>query len=157
MPRTIPSGWAVGALALVLAISTPSLADEPKDGGLAHHPTSRRDASSRGASNSSASSGGFWISTAGIALALAAFGAISLGARKMRPGGADAGPLKVIGRASLSPRQTVYLLRAGDRVLILGSGGQGPPTLLGEMMPDEIPAATPRRSRDPVAGIGAST
>jgi flagellar protein FliO/FliZ len=39
----------------------------------------------------------------------------------------------VVGRTSLSPRHTVYLLKAGDRVLIVGTGPQGSPTLLGEM------------------------
>jgi flagellar protein FliO/FliZ len=86
------------------------------------------------AATSSPSSGGWWIGTAGIALALAAFGGISVAMRKFLPK-SDAGPLRVIGRTTLSPRHSVYLLKAGDRVLIIGTGPQGSPTLLGEMPP----------------------
>ena len=89
---------------------------------------------------SSTSSGGWWLGTAGIALALAAVGGISFGLRKFLPK-SETGPLRVIGRTSLSPRHSVYLLRAGDRVLIVGTGPQGSPTLLGEMPPGEADAA----------------
>ncbi len=39
----------------------------------------------------------------------------------------------MVGRTSLSPKHTVYLLKAGERVLIVGTGAQGPPSLLGEL------------------------
>jgi flagellar biogenesis protein FliO len=77
-------------------------------------------------------SGGWWLGTAGVALALAAFGGISLASRRL-PAGTEPGPLQVVGRARLSPRHSVVLLRAGDRVLIVGAGAQGPPALLGEL------------------------
>jgi flagellar biogenesis protein FliO len=67
----------------------------------------------------------------GIALALAVFGGVSLASRRFLPG-RGTGPLQVVGRTSLSPKHTVYLLRAGDRVLIVGTGSQGAPSLLGE-------------------------
>ena len=75
----------------------------------------------------------WWVGTAGVALALALFGAGSLAARRLLPRAVD-GPLllRVVGRASLSPRHSVALLRAGDRILIVGTGPQGPPALLGE-------------------------
>ena len=41
--------------------------------------------------------------------------------------------MRVVGRTSLSPKHTVYLLDVGGRVLILGAGPQGAPTLLGEL------------------------
>ena len=44
-----------------------------------------------------------------------------------------AGSLRVVGRTSLSPKHTVYLLEAGRRVLIVGTGPQGPPSLLGDL------------------------
>jgi hypothetical protein len=81
--------------------------------------------------------------TAGIALALAAFGGMSIAARRYLPQ-AESGPLRVVGRTSLSPKHAVYLLRAGDRVLLIGTGPQGSPTLLGEM-PTEAVGASRRR------------
>ena len=77
--------------------------------------------------------GSWWLGTTGIVLALALLGAASLMARRSRAGG-DAGdlPMRVVGRTSLSPRHAVVLLRVGDRTLMIGTGAQGPPTLLGE-------------------------
>jgi len=49
----------------------------------------------------------------------------------------SAGLLQVIGRVSLSPRQSIVLVRAGDRVLLIGAGAQGAPSLLGELPADE--------------------
>ena len=108
----------------------------------ARHPIAKQDASSRSASTAGSSSNGFWLGAGGIAAALAAFGAVSLAARKARPG-VESASLRVVGRASLSPRQSVVLLRVGDRTLILGTGGQGPPSLLGEMAAVDSPAAAP--------------
>ena len=68
---------------------------------------------------------------------LAVFGAVSLVAKKARP--RDSAGLRVVGRASLSPRHAVYLLRVGDRTLIVGTGGQGAPSLLGELAPSPEP------------------
>jgi flagellar biogenesis protein FliO len=62
----------------------------------------------------------------------------------------DVGPLEVLGRASLSPRQAVTLVRVGDRVLILGTGPQGAPTHLGEVTdPAELARILPRRPPRP--------
>lgn len=107
----------------------------------------------------SSSGGGWWIGTAAIAVALAAFGGISVASRRFLPR-SETGPLRVVGRTSLSPKHSVYLLRAGDRVLIVGTGPQGSPTLLGEMPPepprDERPAppraATPAAARFSIGG-----
>jgi flagellar protein FliO/FliZ len=80
--------------------------------------------------------GGWWLGTAGVALALALCGWGSIAARKYRPSprpGASALAMRVIGRTSLSPRHSVYLLEVGGRVLIVGAGAQGAPTLLGEL------------------------
>ena len=88
--------------------------------------------------------------TAGIALALAAFGGMSLAARKFLPQ-SESGPLRVVGRTSLSPKHTVYLLKAGDKVLIVGTGPGGSPTLLGEM-PPEAAGSSPRLARTRAGG-----
>jgi hypothetical protein len=39
----------------------------------------------------------------------------------------------VVGRVSLSPRHSIFLVRAGERVLLIGTGNQGAPSLLGEL------------------------
>jgi len=55
----------------------------------------------------------------------------------------------VIGRTSLSPRHTVHLLSIGQRVLIVGTGPQGAPSLLGELTdPDDLQRLVPRRAED---------
>ncbi len=43
---------------------------------------------------------------------------------------------------SLSPKHSVYLLRVGRRVLVVGAGPQGPPALIAELAdePQEPPA-----------------
>lgn len=51
------------------------------------------------------------------------------------------GSLRVVGRVSLSPRHSIYMVRAGERVWLIGTGSQGAPTLLGELTAE---AATPR-------------
>jgi len=91
--------------------------------------TSRRTAASRGSAESSS---GWWLGTAGIALALAICGGISIASRRFLPQ-ISSGPLRVVGRTSLSSKHTIYLLKAGDRTLIVGAGPQGPPSLLGEL------------------------
>jgi flagellar biogenesis protein FliO len=64
---------------------------------------------------------------------------MSLAARRTSTArGTDGGALRVVGRASLGPKQSVYLLRAGDQVLIVGTGPAGPPTLLGSLTPDDV-------------------
>lgn len=88
---------------------------------------------------SAGKSGGWWFGTVGAALALAVVGGLSVASRRFMPAPqAGAVGLRVIGRTSLSPKHAVYLLRAGDRVLVLGTGPQGPPALLGEL--DDDPA-----------------
>jgi flagellar protein FliO/FliZ len=127
---------AIGAMAgIVLALS---LADRPREARAepaspARHAFPPRGSTGRRAEGRAESSGGWWLGTAGIALALAAFGAVSLASRRYWPQGGAAGPLRIVGRTSLSPRHTVYLLRIGSRVLIVGAGTQGPPSLLGEL------------------------
>jgi flagellar biogenesis protein FliO len=96
-------------------------------------------------------SGGWWFGPAGIALALAVCGAISLGARRagLWPQAQGATALRVVGRTSLSPRHTVHLLSVGRRVLIVGTGPQGAPSLLGELTDsDEIQQLVPLRAED---------
>jgi hypothetical protein len=99
---------------------------------------SGRGASARRNEEGGRSTGGWWLGTAGIALALAACGAISVASRRYLPQNNPA-LLRVVGRTSLSPKHTVYLLQAGPRVLIVGAGPQGAPSLLGELADVDVP------------------
>ena len=135
MPRTI-------LLAAVLALAATARAET-------RHPIARSEKSETPASTSST---GFWLGGGGIAAALAVFGGFSLAAKKAKPG--DSANLRVVGRANLSPRHSVYLLRVGDRTLIVGTGGQGAPSLLGELAPEPAPSPVLRQSARLAATIG---
>jgi flagellar biogenesis protein FliO len=79
-------------------------------------------------------SGGWWFSTVGIVTVLAVLGGGSLVAKrwKLAPG-RETAALEVVGRTFLTPRHAVYLVRAGSRTLLIGTGPQGAPSLLGEL------------------------
>lgn len=70
--------------------------------------------------------------SAGVAIALATCGAIALASRRRSPRSAPV-ELQVVGRASLTPKHGVYVLRVGRRVLVVGAGPQGPPSLITEL------------------------
>ena len=84
-------------------------------------------------------------------MALALIGWGSVASRRYRVKGVGVGvgsasvPLRVVGRASLSPKHAIYLVEVGDRVLILGAGPQGAPALLGEL--DDHPVRRPTSPR----------
>jgi flagellar biogenesis protein FliO len=112
---------------------------------IERHPIQPRKTPSPRLKGETGGSSGWWLGTAGIALALALFGGISLASRRYLPQ-AGTGQLRVIGRTSLSPRHSVYLIQVSDRVLIVGAGPQASPNLLGELTdPDEIARITPAR------------
>lgn len=134
MIRNLKTSCAAAAIGLIL-LGSSRAEDSPK---TPRHPANRGGATSRtNPTGSSSSSTGFWLSTGGVAVALAVFGAYSLAAKKVRPAG-DSPSLRVIARTNLSPRQSVYLVRVGDRTLIVGTGHQGPPSLLGELTESPI-------------------
>jgi flagellar protein FliO/FliZ len=85
---------------------------------------------------SSAGSRGWWLGSTGIALALAICGAICIAARRYRPQD-TAGLVQVVGRVGLTPRHSIFVVRAGQRSLLIGTGAQGAPTLLGELTESE--------------------
>ncbi len=93
-------------------------------------------------------SSGWWLGSAGITLVMAVCGAICVAARKYRPR-ESAGSLRVVGRVSLSSRHSIFLVRAGERVLLIGTGSQGAPSLLGELTEAEraLDSADPARRR----------
>jgi hypothetical protein len=136
------------ALVLVLAVApgSPARGGSEADAiGSPRRPVSRDGAHSPAspASGRSEGAGGWWLGTAGVALALAACGWASVAARRYLPRAADGtAALRVVGRTSLSPKHTVYLLDVGGRVLIVGAGPQGPPSLLGELTGDPARGAS---------------
>jgi hypothetical protein len=109
-----------------------------------------RGSAVRRADGDAEGAGGWWLGTAGIALALAVCGGISVLTRRGWPQLHAGGLLRVVGRASLSSKHTVHLLSVGDRVLIVGTGPQGAPSLLGELTdPDDLRRLTPRGDERP--------
>ncbi len=113
-------------------------------------PSSHLSRFNSGASSSSLAtpapgSSGWWLSSVGITLVLVVCGALCVAARKYRPQGST-GLVQVVGRVSLSPRHSIFLVRAGPRVLLIGTGAQGAPALLGELTgtsePDRAPVAS---------------
>src|SRR5258708_39349875 len=101
---------------VALCAAEPARADEgrrPPEAAIGHpaglHPVAPRDAGRRGVEPSGSASG-WWIGTVGLALALAAVGGLSLASRHMLPQNSG-GDLKVVGRVSLTSRQSVHLVR----------------------------------------------
>jgi Flagellar biosynthesis protein, FliO len=68
----------------------------------------------------------------GITLGLAVLGGIIAAGRRYLPQAAAPG-IQVVGRANLSAKHTVYMLRVGRRVLLVGAGPQGSPSLISEL------------------------
>lgn len=132
-PRAATACW-LGLLAVLAWPSASPGGDSPA--GPAREPFVGHARSSAAPGDGST---GWWAGGVGVVAALAGFGGLGLVSKRLGlvPGGHAAAPggLKVIGRTSLSPRHSVYLLQAGDRVLIVGTGSQGAPSLLGELDP----------------------
>jgi flagellar biogenesis protein FliO len=77
---------------------------------------------------------------------LGAAGVLCIAARRQAEA-ATGGRLRVLGRVGLPPKHAVFLVKAGGRTLLIGTGPQGAPSLLGELdEDDEEPAATVARS-----------
>jgi flagellar biogenesis protein FliO len=54
--------------------------------------------------------------------------------------GRSAGPVRVLQRVPLEPRRALYLIAAGKRVLLIGSGDGGAPRLIAELDPELLDA-----------------
>jgi flagellar protein FliO/FliZ len=55
--------------------------------------------------------------------------------------GMHKGRVRVIERVPLEGRRSLYLVRIGDRVLLIGAGEGGAPSLIAELDPSELPPA----------------
>jgi hypothetical protein len=91
-----------------------------------------------------------WLATAGLALVLLICGGVGALARRYSPRTAIGG-MKVIGRVSLTPKHAVCMVRVGRRVLVVGTGPQGSPSLISEFDESELSMATPESV---IAGAG---
>lgn len=60
-------------------------------------------------------------------------------------------PLEVVGRTALGPRHAMYVVRVGNRVLLIGAGNQGPPALLTELEHDDLPR--PQNDARPITPV----
>ncbi len=142
---TSPAPFSTGA---VVATSNPQAAAQP--GTLARPEAPGRAVGARppgpqwlnrlSRKSQGAGPDGWWLGMGGMALGLAICGAIGIAARRFSPRVAN-GAIQVVGRVSLSPKHSVYLLRVGQRVLLVGAGPQGAPALLGEL--DDLREASP--------------
>jgi hypothetical protein len=144
-PLSGPGGRCLVALAVLLTASG-ARADDPPPTAIAAPARGRHLVPpSRGSTPRSALSGnslGWWLGPVGIVVVLAAFGGLSMVLRKFPPRPQTAGrEVQVVGRTALSPRHTIHMVRAGDRLLLIGTGPQGPPALLGEF--DEADVSPP--------------
>ena len=127
---------------MAFAQGTPPTASIPRPEAEARVPAPPR---TRPPAVSSDQGGGWWLGTAAIAAALAVFGGASVASKRFLPS-RDSGPIRVVARSALSTKHSVYLVRVGDRVLILGAGPQGAPSTLGEVTdPAELARLAPRR------------
>ena len=84
---------------------------------------------------------GWWTGTLAMVVILGAAGVLCIAARRQAEG-ANGARLKVVGRVSLPPKHAVFLVKAGGRTLLIGTGPQGAPSLLGELDDDEAAAST---------------
>jgi flagellar protein FliO/FliZ len=141
MPQTVVSTIMFARIALLLGLgltAATARAEQPPPaaaiGGPVNErrPFAPRGEASKRSHEAPGNSSGWWMGTAGIAAALFVCGAVSVASRRYVPR-ASQGLVRVIGRTSLSPKHSVYLLQVADRVLIVGAGPQGAPSLLGEL------------------------
>ncbi len=73
-------------------------------------------------------------------LALAAFGGVSLAVKRWGvPSVGEPALLRVVSRTSLSPRHSVYVVKVENRTLLIGTGPQGPPSILAELAAADDP------------------
>lgn len=62
------------------------------------------------------------------------------GARRGLGLGAARGRVRVLERVALDPRRALYLVKVGDKVLLIGAGDGAAPAVLSEIDPAELPA-----------------
>jgi hypothetical protein len=124
--RILGTVWlvTVGLAAVRAEERAPPPAAIPSQRELLRRPETARRASDNPAKN-------WWVAPAGIGLVLLAGGALSWSARRHRGTGA-ADVMRIVARTPLTARHAIYLIEVKDRVLLVGVGTGGPPTLLAD-------------------------
>ena len=103
------------------------------------------------------SGGSLWLASLAVGVILAAVGVYTW-ILKQNPGSrTQTTSLQVIARQPLGPRHSIYTVRIGSRILLVGTGTQGPPSLLTELDDwlDEplVPSQKQTVERLPVASV----
>jgi hypothetical protein len=98
-----------------------------------------------GSHREGAATAGWGPGWAGLAVVLGVGGGVAVAIRRFVPP-ASTGAVHVVGRVSLSPKHSVYLIRVGRRVLLVGTGPQGPPSLISEL--DDPIGSAPNQPQD---------
>lgn len=90
----------------------------------------------------------WWLAPLAMSMAVLALGGLSWAARRWRlvPEPSE-GRLSIVARTTLSSRHAVYMIKSGDRLLVLGTGPAGPPSLLADWPAPIEPVGTPRTRR----------
>lgn len=129
--------WPLIVLGVLLATAArgedPPTVSIPRTSG--HLLPTASDRAGRGSSGLRGNAGGWWMAPAGLVAALAIFGGAVMAARRFSPAmGLESSTraLRVIGRAPLTPRHAVHMVRAGGRTLLIGTGPQGAPSLIAD-------------------------
>ena len=132
---------AAGLLAAVALAASPAPASgqEPTREAPRTSRTAAARQRSAAAAPSAKGSQGWWTGTVAMAVILGGAGALCVAARRQAEGATGA-RLKVVGRVGLPPKHAVFLVKAGGRTLLIGTGPQGAPSLLGELDDDEAAA-----------------
>jgi len=120
-------------LAAALAAPAPAPAQDAPATATDARPSRDTEAARRAKSaSSSPGTPGWWMGTAFMVAVLGAAGVVCIAAKRQTAGGPSI-KLQVVGRVALPPRHAVFAVRAGGRTLLIGTGPQGAPALLGEL------------------------
>lgn len=156
--RSAARGWWRAALTRAtslllmtgMLVTGPAWADDdgaPPALAIESRPVLRRPSAT--AAPSEGGSNGWWLGPLGAVAVVGGLIGLGWAARrwnwKLIPHAESAG-LEVIGRVGLSPKHAIIAVRAGDRVLLVGTGAGGPPSLLTEWPSDVLVAPGPRPS-----------
>jgi flagellar biogenesis protein FliO len=89
-------------------------------------------------------------------LALGWFGLRQLARRGFGRPSQGAGAVHVIARIPLEARKSLYVVRAGKRVLLLGTGEAGPPSLIAELDPGTVRSSESESEPESESGSGSA-
>jgi len=161
--RGAPEAPADGAPALSAAAASTS--SQPAAGQAEKMPLRRKDTpASRGGEdrrlNKSSGSGKWWPwvqSLLALALVVALIFALRYVLRRLGGGGGLAGRTKVIdvvARTNLAPKYQLFLIRLGQRLILVGAGPEGLASLAEVTDPQEVSSLVEAAAPSPAVGAG---